>query len=210
MSIIFTELKLVLAAVAALLGVLSYVPYVRSIVRGDTKPHPYTWLIWTLTTGTAAFGAWYGGGGYGGLTLVLWTVLTFCIFLFSLKYGTKNVTKSDIALLALALLSIFVWWQLHSPLLSVLMVTAIDAFGYIPTFRKSLKEPWSESVFSWFLFLCTASFSLLALTHYNVLTVTYLAMSASLNLVVILICLLRRQSISKPVAEFPKNHSSLN
>ncbi len=195
----FILLKPVFGFSAILLGALSYVPYVKSMLKGDTKPHPYTWLIWCITTGTAAFGVWIGGGGYGALLLFVWTISTFIIFLFSLKHGTKNITKSDVALLALALLAIILWWQLKNPLLAVLMVTGIDALGYIPTLRKSFEEPWSESVFSWFLFTFTGLLSLLALGHYSLLTVVYIAMSAIANSVVIALCLARRQVIPKPV-----------
>lgn len=171
------------------------------MVLRHTTPHPYTWLIWSITTGTAAVGGWYGGGGYGVALLVLWSVLTFLVFLLSFKYGTKNITKGDVALLVLTILAILVWWQLHAPLLSILMVTAIDAFGYIPTIRKVFEEPWSESLVSWFLFTMTALIGLVALAQYNFLTVVYLAMSATLNSIVIGTCLLRRKQIQKPNAD---------
>lgn len=194
------DFKIVATILSLVLGVLSYIPYIRSMVRGQTTPHPYTWLIWAITTGTAAVGGWYGGGGYGVLLLALWSVLTFLVFLLSFKYGTKNITKGDVALLVLALLAILVWWQLNAPLLSILMVTAIDAFGYVPTIRKSFEEPWSESLSSWFLFTATALVGLIALAQYNFLTVVYLAMSATLNAIVMGICLFRRRNISKPVS----------
>lgn len=193
------ELKLIAGLGAAIVGIFSYVPYVRDMLKGTTKPHPYTWIIWCITTGTAAFAVWLGGGRYGALPLFVWTVLTFLIFLLSFKHGTKNITKSDGVLLALAFLAIIVWWQLKNPLLAVLMVTGIDTLGYIPTMRKSFQEPWSESVLSWVLFTFTAVLSLLSLGHYSLLTVVYSAMSATLNSVVIALCLLRRRAIPKPV-----------
>jgi len=197
------DFKIVATVLSLVLGALSYIPYIRSMVRRQTTPHPYTWLIWSITTGTAAVGGWYGGGGYGVLLLALWSALTFLVFLLSFKYGTKNITKGDVALLVLAFVAILVWWQLHAPLISILMVTAIDAFGYVPTIRKSFEEPWSESLSSWFLFTVTALIGLVALAQYNFLTVVYFAMSATLNSIVMGICLFRRRSI-------PKVNSALN
>ena len=52
----------------------------------------------------------------GGLELVIGTIFVFIVFLFSLKYGTKNITKSDTAVLITAFLAVLVWWQLHQPL----------------------------------------------------------------------------------------------
>ena len=194
------DFKIIATTLSLVLGVLSYIPYIRSMVLRQTTPHPYTWLIWSITTGTAAVGGWYGGGGYGVLLLALWSVLTFLVFLLSFKYGTKNITKGDVTLLVLALLAILVWWQLNAPLLSILMVTAIDAFGYVPTIRKVLEEPWSESLPSWLLFTATGLIGLIALAQYNFLTVVYLAMSATLNTIVISICLFRRRAILKPTS----------
>ncbi|MBP9832205.1 MAG: hypothetical protein KBC74_01580 [Candidatus Pacebacteria bacterium] len=197
---LFPDFKIIATILVLIFGVVSYIPYIRSMVLRQTTPHPYTWLIWAITTGTAAVGGWYGGGGYGVLLLALWSVLTFLVFLLSFKYGTKNITKGDVTLLVLALLAILVWWQLNAPLLSILMVTAIDAFGYVPTIRKVLEEPWSESLASWLLFTVTALIGLVALAQYNFLTVVYLAMSATLNSIVIGICLFRRRAILKPTS----------
>ena len=194
------QLKLFAGILAVLFAFVSYLPYLQGMFAKTIQPHPYTWLIWTITTGTAALGVWHGGGGYGAFPLLLWTLLTCMIFFLSLKYGTKNITTSDIALLFLALVAILLWWQFHAPLLSILMITGIDALGYLPTFRKSFAEPWSESILSWALFTLTAFFGLLALTTYNFLTAIYLTMSASANVIVIAICLARRKSIPKPSA----------
>ena len=194
------DFKIVATILSLVLGAVSYIPYIRSMVLRQTTPHPYTWLIWSITTGTAAVGGWYGGGGYGVLLLALWSVLTFLVFLLSFKYGTKNITKGDVALLVLTFLAILVWWQLHAPLISILMVTAIDAFGYVPTIRKVFEEPWSESLVSWVLFTLTALIGLVALAQYNFLTVVYLGMSATLNTIVMGVCLFRRRNIPKPTS----------
>ncbi|MDE2079653.1 MAG: hypothetical protein KGI73_04710 [Patescibacteria group bacterium] len=194
------ELKTAAGIAAAVLSFLSYVPYLTDMFRGRTKPHPYTWLVWGITTGTAAAGAWYGGGGFGAAPLFFWTALTFFVFFLSLRYGTKDITWMDAVFLVLALAAIVVWWQLKNPVLAVSMVTAVDALGYFPTFRKLIAEPWSESLISWTLFTATACAGLLALSAYNYLTVVYLAMSATANVLVITLSLFRRRAVPKPIS----------
>lgn len=187
--------------VAALLGLASnvaFVPYLRDIFKRRTEPHAYTWLIWCITQGTATAGLWYGGGGWGGLGLMLGTVLVFLVFLLSFKYGTKNITRSDTLVLVAAIAAVLVWWQLHQPLLAVLMVSAIDALGYIPTLRKSFSEPWSETMSSWIIFSVGNFVSLFGLGAYNLLTVTYLMTIMSANIILIILLVLRRRVIPKP------------
>jgi len=197
------NIKIVFAALAVIFELGAYVPYLKDIFAGKTKPHVYTWLIWALTTGTAAAGLWYGGGGYGAVSQTILAVLTFLLFVLSLKYGTKNITVSDTSVLFLALCAIAVWRFLNNPLLAVLMVTAIDAFGYLPSFRKCFAEPWSESLNTWVMFTAGALLSLLAVSQYNMLTTVYLAVTVLSNIVLISICLFRRPLIPKPSYNSP-------
>ncbi len=192
------DLKIFFTIIAAVIGVLAFIPYLRDIFLLKTKPHAYTWLIWVITQGTAVLGIWYGGGRWGALNLTVGIVLAFVVFLFSLKYGTKNITKSDTAILIAALLAILVWWQLDQPLISVIMVSAIDVIGYFPSFRKSYQEPWSETLTSWILFSVSNVFAMLALSQYNLLTLTYLVSISFANLMLFTICLARRPHVPKP------------
>ena len=195
------EYKALFAILSAALAFISYIPYAHDMLRGRTKPHLYTWLIWSITTGTATVALWYGGGGYGAISQTFATILTVLFLILSFRYGTKNVTRGDTAVLAIALLAIVLWWLLDNPLLAVFMVTGIDVFGYIPSYRKSFEEPWSETVFSWFLFTLSNTFALLSLSEYNLLTTTYLLVAGvATNLVLILICLVRRLTVPKPAS----------
>ena len=192
------SIKTVYAVISVIIGTCSFFPYLRDIFLKKTKPHSYTWLIWTITQGTAMAGIWYGGGGLGALELTIGTMLVFAIFLFSLRYGTKNITKSDGVILLLALFAIFVWWQLKNPILAVLMACAIDTLGYVPSFRKSFHEPWSETLVAYTGFCIGNGFALLALREYNILTMSYLISISMANILLIGICLVRRETVTRP------------
>src|SRR3989344_9392966 len=120
------DIKIILTTIATIVAVAAFIPYLKDTFSLKTKPHSYTWFIWAITTGTAVVGIWYGGGGWGALNLTVGLFFVVAVFLFSLKYGTKNITKSDTVILIAALSAIVVWWQLDKPLVSVLMVSAID------------------------------------------------------------------------------------
>jgi len=192
------DIKLILTIIATLIGVIAFFPYLRDTFSLKTKPHAYTWLVWAITQSTAVFGIWYGGGGWGALNLTIGTLFVIAVFLFSLKFGTKNITKSDTSILIAALLAIVVWWQLKQPLISILMVSVIDVIGYVPSFRKSYQEPWSETLISWILFSASNLFAILALKEYNLLTVTYLAAITSANIGLFFVCYFRRRFVPKP------------
>lgn len=192
------DLKIIFSIIATVIGTGGLFWYFRDIFLLKTKPHPYTWLIWTITQGTAAAGVWYGGGAWGAFNLTIWAVCAFVIFLLSLKWGTKNITKSDLILLIIAFAAILIWWQLNQPVLSILMVSAIDLIGYIPSFRKSFHEPWSESLISWFIFFISDVFAVLAIREYNILTTAYIVPVGLANVLLFMFCFYRRQFIKKP------------
>jgi len=192
------DLKLIASLVSAVLMAYGFVPYFRDIFAGKTKPHLYTWLVWSITFGTAALAAWHGGGNYGALSMSIGAVLVFLVFLLSFKYGTKNITLSDTIVLIAALIAVFVWWGLSNPFLAVLFVSIIDGLGYIPTFRKSFEEPWSETLSFWVFMTISDILIIISIANYNFLTVAYIATLIVLNMIVLGICLFRRKNIKKP------------
>jgi hypothetical protein len=195
---VVTDQKIIFAAIASLISVGVFINYVRSVLRKDTKPHMYTWLVWFITQATAVAGMWYGDGGWGAVALTVSTVFVGAVCLLSIRYGTRNITRSDTVVLIFALLAIVVWWQLDSPALAVLMVSVIDVLGYIPSWRKSVIDPWSETLVSWSISPVGHVFAILAFAEYNFLTLTYPLALIAANLVLVAICLFYRRKIPNP------------
>ena len=192
------DIKIILTIIATTIGVAAFFPYLRDIFSLKIKPHAYTWLTWAITQGIAVVGMWYGGGGWGALNSTVGMIFVIAVFIFSLKYGTKNITKGDTVVLIVALSAILVWWQLDKPLISIIMVSAIDVIGYVPSFRKSYQEPWSETLISWVAFSVSNIFAMMALSEYNLLTLIYLVAITIANILLLLFCFFRRQFIPKP------------
>ena len=189
------DTKIILSIIATVVGNIAFYPYLKEIFSRKTKPHAYTWLIWSLTQGTGVYEIFHGGGGWGALNLLIGTLLVIVVFFFSLKYGTKNITKSDTIILIFALLAIVVWWQLKMPVVSIIMISAIDFSGYIPSFRKTYIDPSSEPTIAWALFTTSNVIALFSLSQYNILTVTYMAMLGIANFILMMITILRKKSV---------------
>lgn len=192
------ELNVIFLILSGLVSLFVFINYVYSIFYRGTEPHMYTWLIWFITQATAVAGMWYGGGGLGALAITFSTLSVFLIFLLSIKYGTKNITRSDTYILILALFAIVIWWVLGDPLISIIMVIAIDMFGYIPSWRKSAQEPWSETLISWSISPFGHIFAIAALSSYNFYTVAYPLSIILANYILVVICLYFRRKVTKP------------
>lgn len=75
------------------------------------------------------------------------------------------------------------------------MVSLIDVLGYLPSFRKTFEEPWTETPLSWLIFAAANVFSILALREYNLLTLCYLISITAANITLLAICFLRRRDV---------------
>jgi Ca2+/Na+ antiporter len=56
---------------------------------------------------------------------------------------------------------------------SLAIVTAAEIISFIPTFRKTRNDPYSESLPSYYLIMLKLALILVALQKYNLLTVSY-------------------------------------
>lgn len=187
------EIRLFFAICSAVIATFGFYQYIRDILKRKTEPHLYTWLIWLITASIATAGVYVGGGGYTFFNMLLGTVSVLVVVALSIRYGSKNITVSDTIVLISALGAIVVWWQFENALLAVLMATAIDVIGYIPTYRKAYSKPYTETVSAWMWFAVAPACGLAALAEYNALTTTYLAVIIVANILVVAICVLRRR-----------------
>ncbi len=196
---IYKEPKLGFLIVAFLFGVPSYIIYLIDLLKGHTTSHPVTWLIWFITQTIATVGIWIGEGGYGAVYYVFYSFTIFTIFVITTyKYGMKGVNKKDIMCLIICLCAICIWIIFDTPLLGVIIVTIVDVYGYDPTYRKSYKHPWDESLLGWGLAIPNVFFTTLAMNQYNWLTLTYPVAIILASAALIILCLVRRQRVAKP------------
>lgn len=167
------ELKVVLGSIAAVLALFSSYLYIRDIFRGNTKPHKYTWLIWSIVTTIAFLGQWVSGGGPGSWATGVAAVVTTGTFFLSFKYGTNDITKFDKICLALAIVSILPWLLTKSILWSVVLATIIDLIAFFPTMRKTWHAPKSESLPSMFVDAVKHSLSIVSMNNFSFITWIY-------------------------------------
>lgn len=100
----------------SIIAVILYSYYLARVLRGDTKPHPYSWLIWSLVAGISGAGQIAGGGRAGSWVTITSSFMCFIIFLSSLKYEEKRIHSFDTTCLLVSLLAIPLWILTDTPL----------------------------------------------------------------------------------------------
>lgn len=174
MSAITTEtIKYACGIIATVISVISFFPYLRDIFRKKTQPHSYTWLIWTILQVTGVVAMFNNGAGIGTLALAVGAVFCGFIFILSLKHGTRNITPFDTACLIGALAAIAIYFFLHNPVLSVIVITLTDFIGFLPTLRKAYMEPYTETLSLFVLGVIWSTFNIVAISAYSITTTLY-------------------------------------
>ena len=65
-----TVLAALLGVSAGLVGVFDTVPYLRDVLRGSTRPHRGTWLIWSALAVVVCLAQWADGASWSLIMLV--------------------------------------------------------------------------------------------------------------------------------------------
>jgi hypothetical protein len=128
-----------------LLAMVDPVPYVRDIVRGTTRPHCGTWLIWSTLGCTALASQWAGGGGWSLVVLTVQAVSTTLVFVLSTWRGVGGVSPAELALLGVAGLGVAGWAVSSQPVVATVCVLVADAVGVVLMLPKTWRDPWSET-----------------------------------------------------------------
>ena len=187
--------KIIFSILSITVASISYVPYFRDIFKGRTKPHLFSWFIFSITTGIIFALQMKGGAGIGGWITLLLAFIFFAIFLLSIKYGTKDIKPIDIVFLILALCAIPIWLIAEQPIISILLLTTIDMLGFIPTIRKSWNNPYSETLSMYTVTVFRYVLVFPSLETYNILTLLFPVVWLIANIVLVLVLVRRRKRL---------------
>lgn len=163
-------MKEVTAIIAACLAIIGNIPYLRDVVTKKVQPHPYTWLVWTLVSAITFFGQLAKGAGIGAIPTAASEIFTVLIFIFSLQYGFKRIVRIDTLFLVLCLLGLIPWFITKDPTMSVIIAVTIDVIAFIPTLRKTWKNPTSETSILYSMNVARHILALFSLQTYNIAT----------------------------------------
>lgn len=189
--------KPLLSTLATLLTVVAYLPYIRSIHSGHTRPHVFTWVIWSLATGIGFVAVLQAGGGAGA-----WPIGFSCgvsLFIAVRAYAKRTditITTFDWVLFVAALAAIPLWMVANDPLWAVMLITLIELLGFGPTMRKIWWDPFSESMVFLLLIVVRNALVIAALGHYTLATTLFPVAMAGACLVLIAMMIWRRPQVA--------------
>ncbi len=188
------DYKIWFAIIAVGLTVVAFIPYIRGIYAGTTKPHLFSWVVWSLVSFIAAIIQVKEGAAAGAWPTIIATALSCWITLMAVTKGSKDIKKIDWFFLFASLAAIPLWLVLNDPTLSAILITVIELIAAGSTIRKSWVNPKEEVGLTYGLNTLRSILSIIALSSFSIATVVYPAGMVLMNGALFLILLIRNQN----------------
>jgi hypothetical protein len=193
--------KELLSVAAIVLTVAMFVPYIRSIRSGRTKPHAFSWVIWALATFVVAFAQLAGAAGVGAWPIGVSGVITAYIAVLAYRQKSDTtVTTSDWVFLAVAVAALPCWFLTADPLWAVVILTGVDVAGFGPTFRAAFVRPHDERMGFYALAAARNVLAILALEAYSLTTVLFPATVGIACAAFVAMVAYRRRQLARRIA----------
>jgi hypothetical protein len=141
-----TQLTPVFGLLGGLMGVACTVPYVRDTVRGATRPHRGTWLIWGVLAAVACLSQRADGASWSLVLTGSQAILTALVFALAIRYGEGGLTKFELSLMSVAGAGVLGWLLAHDPVIAVVCVIVADIAAAAMMTPKAYRDPHSETL----------------------------------------------------------------
>lgn len=160
-----------LVLVSVILGFTGAFVYIRDMFLGKSKPNLVTWGLWAFAP-LIATGAALSANADGWSTVRIFMsgfgpLLVFTSA-FLVRQGYWKLSKFDYACGALSIIALGTWLLADSPILAILFAAVADLFATLPTILKAWKYPETETLYTYFIGLFTASIVIPAIPVWNI------------------------------------------
>jgi hypothetical protein len=189
--------KEILSTIAIALTFMAFYPYIRSIMKGKTKPHVFSWVIWGSTTFAVFLAQLEANGGVGAWPIGVSGGITIFVAIFAyIKKADITITRTDWLFFVSALSSLPLWYFTSDPLWAVVILTTVDVLGFGPTIRKAYSQPHSESLVFFGIITVRNLIVVVTLESHSVTTVLFPAVIAAACIVLMTLIVYRRRTLA--------------
>ncbi len=182
-----------ISILSIMLWAYGYYSYIIWTINWKNIPHIFSWWIWWFTTAIAFFAQISAGWWFGSAMLWFSAFLSFVIMFLAIRYGKNTIEKLDWYSLFLALFAIVLWLITDNPFYGAFFAMIADLLWFIPTFRKTWKNPTHEPMWYYHLSNIRHLLALFSLSEYNWTTLIFSGSIIITNSLLIFIHTLRKK-----------------
>jgi hypothetical protein len=193
-------MKETLAISACLLAIVAAIPYIIDIVRGHTKPNVISWATWTVLLSISTAAAFSAHEPRTALLTMGDLLSTGSIAILGLKFGIAKMSWLDAFCMIAIVVTFTLWLIFDSPAMAVIGAIIIDFIAFVPTIHHAWADPQEETWQAYSVTCVAASFTLISLTHYNVVSLSFPTYLLTVDAGLVAIIIARRLKLELPLA----------
>jgi len=140
--------RLICGIASLIPAAIAYTIYFRNMLRGNTKPHAFSWLIWGLLAGNGFIAQVSAQAGIGAWATGVTSVACLAIFAIAISKGDAKLTRFDWILLGLALISFCLLFIVDNKTIALCLTLFATLLGFSLTLKKAWHYPHEEAALS--------------------------------------------------------------
>jgi len=195
---LLTSAKDALGALSVALAILAAIIYVWQTLAGQVRPHPLSWTLFGILSGTGFLVQRAEGALQGSWALLAMTAICLMLAALGAWRGERRFPRREWAYLVVGCVTFLVYLFTREPTLAAILITLVDVLAYGPTFSRGWSQPDKDSAFSFALNGVKFVPSLLAMAPVSIATCAYPATLLILNGAVAIMLILRRRALRTP------------
>jgi hypothetical protein len=157
----------IFAIIAVIIALAVESRYIYTIITRRTVPNFTGWFIIALSMSFLFFSSLTSGAWHSIWLIWVLAVLHIIEAWLALYYGVFRITRFERSLIALAFVSLVIWYVTDNPLYTILINTAIDTMGMISIAYKLFRFPETEDTIAWVVSALMYGIDMLAVTQWN-------------------------------------------
>ncbi|MCL5010719.1 MAG: hypothetical protein M1127_00695 [Patescibacteria group bacterium] len=165
---------------------LSFVPYIKDIFAGKTKPERGSWLIWSILGFISFFSQLAKGGVYSLVLVGTQAVGDLFVFILAVRYGVGGLKERDIVGLGGAMIGLVIWYFTKEAATALFIAIFIDGVGAVLTIIKSYEMPGTETVSAWVFTFLGGFFACIAVGSLSLILLAFPVYMCLISLLIIL------------------------
>jgi hypothetical protein len=187
------DFKDLMGALSVAIALFSYALYVWKTFHAHARPHPLSWLIFGVLSGTGFLIQLDQGAGAGSWVMGVTAAVCFMLCLIGFWQGERSFPWYEWTFLGAAAIVFVFYLVSQQPEPSAILASIVNVLGFGPTLTKAWARPRSDSSSTFMLNGLKFVPSLLAMDSMSVATCLLPASLIVTNLTVALVIFARRQ-----------------
>ncbi len=196
-----TGLIPVAGVLAGMVSIADTIPYIRDTLRGTTRPHRGTWMIWALLAILACSSQGAGGATWSLIMAATQAVLTSLIVVLALGRGEGGMGAGDALMIAVAGAGVGGWAATDEPIVATGCVVGADLVAAVMMVPKTYRDPGSETLSTFVLASVAGALAAAAVGAPDLALLLYPIYYCVVNGAIALLIYLRRVALRSAAAD---------